>query len=103
MTKDRAIRVLDVYASVNGSGQCAQDEFEEAKKMAIEALEKQTSKKAKRIITNKEVAGNFRCVCPSCGWLMFERVTTKDKSVPVVYRICDFCQSCGQRIDWGES
>lgn len=41
MTKDRALRVLDVYASVNGSGQCTQDEFEEAKKMAIEALESQ--------------------------------------------------------------
>ena len=39
MTKDRALRVLGVYASVNGSGQCTQDEFEEAKKMAIEALE----------------------------------------------------------------
>lgn len=38
MTIDRALRVLDVYASVNGSGQCTQDEFEEAKKMAIEAL-----------------------------------------------------------------
>lgn len=38
MTIDRAIRVLDVYASVNGSGQCTQEEFEEAKKMAIEAL-----------------------------------------------------------------
>ena len=39
MTKDRALQVLHVYASVNGSGQCTQDEFEEAKKMAIKALE----------------------------------------------------------------
>ena len=39
MTKDRALRVLDVYASINGSGQCTQDEYEEAKKMAIKALE----------------------------------------------------------------
>lgn len=38
MTKDRALQVLHVYASVNGSGRCTQDEFEEAKKMAIEAL-----------------------------------------------------------------
>ena len=70
--------------------------------MAIEALEKQTPKKTKRIITCKEIDGNFQEVCPSCGWVMFERVTTENESQPIVYRILKFCQSCGQRIDWGE-
>ena len=74
----------------------------EALAMAIEALEKQTPKKPKHVITNMGINGNFRRECPSCGWLMFERVTTKDASEPVVCRILNFCQSCGQRIDWGE-
>ena len=71
--------------------------------MAIEALEKQTPKKPKHVITNMWINGNFQKECPSCGWLMFERVTTKDASEPVVCRICKFCQSCGQAIDWSES
>ena len=70
--------------------------------MAIKALEKQTLKKPKRIITCKEIDGNFRCVCPSCGWIMFERVTTKDSSEPIIYRKLNFCQLCGQAIDWSE-
>ena len=76
---------------------------EEMFDMAIEALEKQIPKKTKHVITNMGIDGNFRRECPSCGWLMFERVTTKDESKPVVCRILNFCQSCGQRIDWGES
>ena len=77
--------------------------FLEALAMAIEALEKQTPKKPKHVITNMWINGNFQKECPSCGWLMFERVTTKDASEPVVCRICKFCQSCGQAIDWSES
>ena len=50
MTKDRALEVLEVYASVNGSGRCTQDEFEEAKKMAIEAL------------SNSEIPNNSDCI-----------------------------------------
>lgn len=39
MTREEAVRILDVYASVNGSGQCTQDEFDKAKRIAIKALE----------------------------------------------------------------
>jgi len=76
---------------------------DEALGVALKALEKQMPKKPKHVITNMEINGNFRKVCPSCGWLMFERVTTENASQPIVYRIFKFCQSCGQRIDWGES
>lgn len=40
MTPKEALRKLEVYSSTNGSGQCTQDEHEEAKKMAMTALEK---------------------------------------------------------------
>jgi len=76
---------------------------DEALGVALKALKKQTPMKPKRIITCKEIDGNFQEVCPSCGWVMFERVTTENTSQPIVYRILKFCQSCGQRIDWGES
>ena len=76
---------------------------DEALGVALKALEKQTPKKPKHVITNMGINGNFRRECPSCGWLMFERVTTKDASEPVVCRIFNFCQLCGQAIDWGES
>ena len=39
MTVDEAIRHLYTYSSTNGSGQTTQDQHEEAKLMAIKALE----------------------------------------------------------------
>lgn len=96
MTNAEAIEFLELIRTDGGT-------INEALGMAISALKKLIPERPKRIITNKEVSGNFQMVCPSCGWLMFERVTTKDKSEPVVYRICNFCQSCGQRIDRGKS
>ena len=41
MTKEEAIKHLHTYSSTNGSGQTTQDQHEEAKKMAIKALETQ--------------------------------------------------------------
>lgn len=38
MTKDEAIRHLCTYSSTNGSGQTTQEQHEEAKRMAIDAL-----------------------------------------------------------------
>ena len=39
MTREEAIRCLDVYSSTNGSGLCTDKQHYEAKKMAIKALE----------------------------------------------------------------
>lgn len=41
MTKEEAIKHLHTYSSTNGSGLTTQDQHEEAKKMAIKALETQ--------------------------------------------------------------
>ena len=109
MTNQEAIKMqeaIKVGLKETGKDHPYRDELiqpmKESCDMAIEALEKQTPKKPKHVITNMGINGNFRRECPSCGWLMFERVTTKDASEPVVCRIFNFCQSCGQRIDWSE-
>lgn len=39
MTREEAIRCLDVYSSTNGSGLCTDKQHYEAKQMAIKALE----------------------------------------------------------------
>lgn len=41
MTKEEAIKHLHTYSSTNGSGQTTQEQHEEAKRMAIKALEAQ--------------------------------------------------------------
>ncbi len=40
MTREEAIRHLDTYSSTNGSGQTTDEQHKEAKRMAVEALEK---------------------------------------------------------------
>ena len=103
MTRQEAITTLRNAAWLGSDAD--REKTEQAVAMAVSALKKLIPERPMRITTNEEVACNFQGVCPSCGWLMFkrERVTTKDKSEPVMYRICNFCQSCGQRIDWGKS
>ena len=41
MTREEAIRCLDVYSSTNGSGLCTDKQHYEAKQMAIKALEQE--------------------------------------------------------------
>lgn len=104
MINKEAIMILEsIQPSCGEKYSFSESEGYEAIDMAISAIEKQIPKKPKHVITNMGINGNFRRECPSCGWLMFERVTTKDASEPVVCRIFNFCQSCGQAIDWSES
>lgn len=104
MTNKEAIMILEsIQPSCGEKYSFSESEIYEAIDMAISAIEKQIPKKPKTIITNKEIKGNFRMVCPSCGWIMFERVTTKDRSEPIIYRVLNFCNTCGQRVDWSES
>lgn len=74
----------------------------EALNMAVDALEKQVPKKPKRIDKNKTFDGNWTKVCPTCGKVLVERVTTKDSSIPHYYWYSLHCE-CGQRLDWGTS
>lgn len=69
--------------------------------MAITALEKQIPKKPIRIDKNKEFDGNWKKVCPSCGRVLMERITTSESSYPQHYNYTGHCW-CGQAIDWEE-
>lgn len=70
-------------------------------KMAIDALKKQIPVKPKRIDKNAEFDGNWKKVCPSCGRVLVERITTPDESYPIHYNMTDYC-ICGQKICWQE-
>ncbi len=73
----------------------------EAMEMAFSALEKQIPKKPIRIDKNKEFDGNWKKICPSCGRMLMERITTSESSYPRHYNYTGHCW-CGQAIDWEE-
>lgn len=73
----------------------------EALAIAISALEKQIPKKPKRIDKNATFDGNWKKVCPACGRVLVERITTPEESYPRLYNYTPHC-ICGQAIDWEE-
>jgi hypothetical protein len=77
------------------------EEEREAMTMAISALEKQIPKKPKHIDKNAIFDGNWKRVCPACGRMLVERITTPEKSYPRIYNHSPHC-ICGQAIDWEE-
>lgn len=62
---------------------------------AIEALEKQLPK---RVDFEEDVAENMCVECPSCGSFLGYQVDCLDEN----YQF-DYCEHCGQRLDWSES
>ena len=79
----------------------ATDVDEWAMGIAVGAMEKQIPKKPIHIDKNKEFDGNWIKVCPSCGRMLIERITTPEKSFPRHYNYTQHCW-CGQAIDWSE-
>ena len=77
------------------------DKAREALQMAIDALKKQIPKKLIHINKNKEFDGNWKKICPSCGSMLIERITTSEESFPRHYNYTQHCW-CGQAIDWTE-
>lgn len=77
------------------------DRAHEALQMAISALEKQIPKKPKRIDKNATFDGNWKKVCPACGRVLVERITTPEESYPRIYNFSPHC-ICGQAIKWEE-
>lgn len=73
MNREEAIKHLETYSTTNGSGQTTQAQHEEAKRMAIKALERE-SKKYER---------ERHCDC--CGVLLTEENNTCG------YELCDEC------------
>ena len=85
-----AIEILKGIEEVRGNLPEDGNEIEEAFIVAIEALEKQLSKKPieiKETYTSK--IGEFRVAkCPNCGKEVSDRF--------------DVCLECGQNLDWSE-
>ena len=70
--------------------------------IAISAIEKQIAKKPKRVDKNSVFDGNWKMICPCCGAVLIERITTEDKSYPVHYNTTKHC-ICGQVLDWSDT
>lgn len=62
--------------------------------LAIEALEKQLPK---IVDFEEDVAENMCVECPSCGSFLGYQVDCLDEN----YQF-DYCEHCGQRLDWSE-
>lgn len=76
-------------------------EWETAINMAIDALKKQIPVVPKHIDKNAKFDGNWKKVCPVCGRVLMERITTPEESYPIYYNMTDYCR-CGQKICWSE-
>lgn len=101
MTNQEARGILaNLYSSILTDGDPACKREVEALRMAIETLEKQIPKKPIRIDKNKEFDGNWKKLCPLCGRVLMERITTSESSYPRHYNYTGHCW-CGQAIDWG--
>ena len=72
-----------------------------AREIAVKAMEKQVPKKPIHIDKNKEFDGNWKKICPLCGRVLMERITTSEisYSYPRHYIYTGHCW-CGQAIDW---
>lgn len=93
MTKEEAIRCLNVHSSTNGSGLCTDKQHYEAKQMAIKALEQEpkTGHWIYKQYGGYPECGNWHCsacdeidnrtsaYCPNCGCHMVEPQERSDK------------------------
>ena len=93
MTEKNAIEILNNQKPSCGEKMIyPEGERCEAYDMAISALEKQMPK---RVDTEEDVAEDMCVECPSCGSFLGYQVDCLDKN----YQL-DYCQYCGQRLDW---
>lgn len=67
----------------------------EALDTAIEALEKQLPK---RVDFEEDVTEGMCVQCPSCGNFLGYQGDCLDENYQ-----SDYCQSCGQKLDWSEN
>lgn len=101
MENKEAIAILERLQEPEAWEPQISDDAYTALEMAIEALKKQIPKKPIRIDKNKEFDGNWKKICPLCGRILIERITTSEESYPRYYNYTGHCL-CGQAIDWEE-
>lgn len=70
--------------------------FENAYRMAIQALEKQIPKKPRKTDLYRGVLKRiYAYVCPTCGNACLEKYMNERQNTT-------FCWNCGQRLDWSD-
>ena len=100
MTKEEAIETIKIaIAEVEWNYPM---DYAVAFEMAISAIEKQIPKKPKRINKNSVFDDNWKKICPCCGAVLIERITTENTSHPIHYNMTMHCK-CGQALDWSDS
>lgn len=82
-------------------GGAAESITKEAAQMAISALEKQVGKKTiterrDYVVFDDEYCIN--CYCPVCN----RRIVSKDSTGFFAGHTAEYCEKCGQKIDWSE-
>ena len=88
--------------------------FAEALGLAIQALEKQIPKKpilkngeSGSFVDYKDGHGEYKVtkwqdwVCPICGWFVGQRYN-RSQNHSHDQRKCNYCNECGQKIDWSD-
>jgi hypothetical protein len=87
----------------------------EASELAIQALEKRIPKKPilkngenRSFVDYENGYGEYKVtkwqdwVCPICGWFVGQRYN-RSQNHPHDQRKCNYCNECGQKIDWSDN
>lgn len=70
--------------------------FENAYRMAIQALEKQIPKKPRKTDSYRGILKRvYAYVCPTCGNVCLEKYMNERQNTM-------FCWNCGQKLDWSD-
>ena len=95
MTVSEAIKEVRFNMSKIGLNNKTAKRVSEAKKIAIQALEKQIPKKPimKQYFENLE--DEYLC-CPKCGEILTDIIPADNKTFYF------YCMNCGQKFDWSD-
>lgn len=102
MTNEEAIKSINALNAVCSQKDFYDAEFESALALAIEALEKQTPKKPKVETFSYIYLDDYfgrQYFCPNCNRLLIN----EDMHGFFSGRKRQYCDVCGQPIDWGVS
>lgn len=103
MTNEQAILVLTqikqkVTADTKSYSPMIRQAVVGAIDIGVAAVNKQIPKKPIRKDKNGDFDGNWTKVCPTCGRVLVERITTPEESRPIIYNNSSVCL-CGQALD----
>ena len=95
MTANEAIKEVIFNMSKIGLNNKTAKRVSEAKKMAIQALEKQIPKKPIMKQYFEDLEDEYLC-CPTCGEILTDRIPADNKTFYF------HCMNCGQKFDWSD-